>query len=74
MVLIDGEESNNVTINGNEVTIMFPEGTSEIEVVGTFVIPEFGSVAALILIIAIISTVIISSKKLNLVKQFPKFQ
>jgi predicted secreted protein with PEFG-CTERM motif len=74
MVLIDGEESNNVTINGNEVTIMFPEGTSEIEVVGTFVIPEFGSVAALILIIAIISTVIISSKKLNLVNQFPKFQ
>jgi predicted secreted protein with PEFG-CTERM motif len=72
MVLVDGEESNNVTINGNEVTIMFPEGTSEIEVVGTFVIPEFGSVATLILIIAIISAVMISSKKLNLVNQLPK--
>jgi predicted secreted protein with PEFG-CTERM motif len=74
MVLVDGEESNNVTIDGNEVTIMFPQGTSEIEVVGTFVIPEFGSVAVLILIVAIISTVIISSKKLNIVNQFPKFQ
>lgn len=74
MVLVDGEESNNVTINGNEVIIMFPEGTSEIEVVGTFVIPEFGSVATLILIMAIISVVMISSKKLNLVNQFPKFK
>jgi predicted secreted protein with PEFG-CTERM motif len=74
MVLVDGEESNDVTINGNKVTIMFPEGTSEIEVIGTFVIPEFGPVAALILIIAIISTIIITSKKLNLVNQFPKFK
>lgn len=74
MVLVDGEESNDVTISGNEVIIMFPEGTSEIEFVGTFVIPEFGSITALILIIAIISTVIISSKKLNLVNQFPKFK
>jgi len=73
MVLVDGEESNNVTINGNEVTIMFPQGSTEIEVIGTFVIPEFGPITALILIIAIISVVIISSKKLNLVNQFPKF-
>jgi predicted secreted protein with PEFG-CTERM motif len=74
MVLVDGEESNDVTISGNEVIVVFPEGTTEIEFVGTFVIPEFGSITALILIIAIISAVIISSKKLNLVNQFPKFK
>jgi predicted secreted protein with PEFG-CTERM motif len=74
MVLVDGEESNDVTIDGNEVTIMFPEGSEQIEVIGTFVIPEFGSVSSLILIIAIISVVIFSSKKLNLVNQFPKFK
>lgn len=73
-VLVDGEESNNVTINGNEVTIMFPEGSTEIEVIGTFVIPEFGPVTLLILVIAITSIIIISSKKLNLSNQFSKFQ
>ncbi len=74
MVLVDGEESNDVTINENEVIIMFPAGTTEIEVIGTFVIPEFGPVTMLILILAIISVVIISSKKLNLSNQFQKFQ
>lgn len=74
MVLLDGEESGDVTINGNEVTIMFPEGSTEIEVIGTFVIPEFGPVTVLILIIAIVSSVIISSKKLNLLIPFQKFQ
>lgn len=74
MVLVDGEESNDVTINDNEVTIMFPQGSTEIEVIGTFVIPEFGQVTVLMLIIAIISGVIISRKKLNLSNQFQKFQ
>jgi predicted secreted protein with PEFG-CTERM motif len=73
MVLVDGEESNDVTIDGNEVTIMFPEGSEQIEVIGTFVIPEFGSVTVLILIIAIISGVVISRKKFSIFNQFQKF-
>jgi predicted secreted protein with PEFG-CTERM motif len=62
MVLVDGEESNNVTITGNEVTIMFPEGTSEIEVIGTFVIPEFGTIAMIILGMSIIGIVFMTGR------------
>jgi predicted secreted protein with PEFG-CTERM motif len=43
---------------------MFPAGTEEIEVIGTFVVPEFGSFAVLILIISIITVVVFSRKRL----------
>jgi len=62
MVLVDGEEWDDVEINGNEVTIMFPAGAEEIEIIGTFVVPEFGTIAAMILAVAIISIIAISSK------------
>jgi predicted secreted protein with PEFG-CTERM motif len=64
LVLVDGQEWDDVTISGNDVTIMFPEGTEEIEVIGTFVVPEFGSIAVLILIISIITVVVFSRKRL----------
>jgi len=64
LVLVDGQEWDDVTISGNDVTIMFPAGTEEIEVIGTFVIPEFGSFAVLILIISIITGVVFSRKRL----------
>jgi len=64
LVLVDGQEWDDVTISGNDVTIMFPAGTEEIEVIGTFVIPEFGSFAVLILIVAIVTGVVFSRKKL----------
>ncbi|NWJ28356.1 PEFG-CTERM sorting domain-containing protein, partial [Marine Group I thaumarchaeote] len=56
------EESNDVEIDGNTVTVMFPAGTEEIEIIGTYVIPEFGTIAAMILAVAIISIIVISSK------------
>jgi predicted secreted protein with PEFG-CTERM motif len=50
---------------------MFPEGAEEIEIIGTFVIPEFGAIAALILAVAIISIIAVSAKtRLNV---FPKY-
>ena len=64
LVLVDGQEWDDVTIIGNDVTIMFPAGTEEIEVIGTFDIPEFGSFAVLILIVAIITGVVFSRKRL----------
>ncbi|MGQ0792237.1 MAG: PEFG-CTERM sorting domain-containing protein [Nitrosopumilaceae archaeon] len=64
LVLVDGQEWDDVTISGNDVTIMFPAGTEEIEVIGTFVVPEFGSFAVLILIVAIITGVVFSRKRL----------
>jgi predicted secreted protein with PEFG-CTERM motif len=62
MVLVDGEESNDVEIVGNKVTVMFPAGAEKIEVIGTYVIPEFGTIAAMILAVAIISIIAVSAK------------
>jgi len=71
MVLVDGEESNEVEIVGNKVTVEFPAGTEEIEIIGTFVIPEFGAIAALILAVAIISIIVVSAKtRLSLMPKF----
>src|SRR3989344_3114408 len=58
----DGQEWNDVEISGNEVTIMFPAGAEKIEVVGTFVVPEFGTIAVMILAVAIISIIAVSAK------------
>ncbi len=62
MVLVDGEEWDDVEIVANKVTIMFPAGAEQIEIIGTFVIPEFGTIAAMILAVAIISIIAISAK------------
>ena len=62
MVLVDGEESDDAEINGNTVVVPFLAGAEEIEIIGTFVIPEFGTIAAMILAVAIISIVAISAK------------
>jgi predicted secreted protein with PEFG-CTERM motif len=71
MILVDGEESNDVTITGNTVTIMFPAGAETIEIIGTFVIPEFGTIAAMILAVAIISIIAISSKsRLSIIPRY----
>ena len=71
MVLVDGEEWDDVSINGNSVSVMFPAGTETIEVIGTFVIPEFGTIAALILAVAIISIIAISAKtRLNVLPKY----
>ena len=64
-VLVDGEEvdfEEIATSTERTLTINFMAGTEEIEIIGTFVIPEFGTIAAMILAVAIISIVAISSK------------
>ncbi len=71
MVLVDGEEWDDAEINGNEVIVHFPAGTNEIEIIGTFAIPEFGTIAALILAVAIISIIVVSSRtRLNVLQRY----
>ncbi len=71
MVLVDGEEWDDVEIVANQVTVMFPAGTEQIEIIGTFVIPEFGTIAAMILAIAIISIIAISAKsRLSIIPRY----
>ncbi len=67
IVLNDGEQNGqaNETLNTNTdrtLAIPFKNGTQQIEIVGTFVIPEFGPIAALVLTIAIVSIIAISKK------------
>ena len=64
-VLVDGEEvdfEEIATSTERTLIINFMAGSEEIEIIGTFVIPEFGTIAAMILAVAIISIVAISAK------------
>ena len=64
-VLVDGEEvdfEESVTDTDRTLTIGFLAGSEQIEIIGTFVIPEFGTIAVMILAVAIISIVAISAK------------
>jgi len=71
MVLVDGEEWDDVEIVANKVTVMFPAGAEQIEIIGTHVIPEFGTIAAMILAVAIISIIAISAKsRLSIIPRY----
>jgi predicted secreted protein with PEFG-CTERM motif len=64
-VLVDGEEVDfeEITTSVNRtLTIEFLAGAEQIEIIGTYVVPEFGTIAAMILAVAIISIVAISAK------------
>ena len=71
MVLVDGEEWDDVEITANKVTVMFPAGAETIEIIGTFVVPEFGTIAAMILAVAIISIIAVSAKsRLSIIPRY----
>ncbi len=74
-VLVDAEEVSDFdeikTSSDRTLTIAFPDGAEEIEIIGTFVIPEFGAIAALILAVAIISIIVVSTKtRLSLIPRY----
>jgi len=64
-VLADGEETVYYSEQGTDTWVLmipFYNGTEEIEIIGTFVIPEFGTIAAIILAVAITSIIVLSAK------------
>ena len=64
-ILVDGIETNHEAVSNLEnwsFVIPFSYGSEEIEIIGTFVIPEFGTIAVLVLITAISAIVMISAK------------
>ena len=73
-VLVDGEEvdfEEITTSTDRTITIEFFAGSEQIEIIGTFVIPEFGTIAAMILAVAIISIIAISAKsRLNMLSRY----
>ena len=64
-VLVDGDDVNHDTVIVGEfwtLTIPFSYGSEEIEIIGTYVIPEFGTIAMLVLVTSIGTIVIISAR------------
>ena len=66
IVLIDGIEApyrETVTdSNFRVITINFEKGDSDIEIIGTTIIPEFGTIAVMILVIGMVTTMVITKK------------
>ncbi len=66
IILIDGVEvpyqEVSTSSKSRTITIEFEGGDSDIEIIGTFVIPEFGTIAVMILVVAIMSAIILSRK------------
>ena len=60
-VLVNGEEVA-FSQDGNDLTIPFEAGTEKIEIVGSVVVPEFGTVAMIVLAVAIVSIIAITAK------------
>jgi predicted secreted protein with PEFG-CTERM motif len=73
-VLVDGQEENfeeTVTDTERILTIDFTAGTEEIKIIGTWVIPEFGTIAVMILAVAIVSIIAVSARsKLSIIPRY----
>lgn len=71
-VLVDGADTNfneTKTSTDRTITVSFPDGTQQLEVIGTEVVPEFGILSFAVLGISIISIVTVSARtKLKLVE------
>ena len=61
-VLVNGEQVENVKFENKILSIPYSAGTEKIEVYGSYVVPEFGTIAVLILAASVISIIILSKK------------
>ena len=61
-VLVNGEESDDANQMGNQLIIPFDSTTTDIEIIGTHVVPEFGTIAMIVLAVAIVSIIAVSAK------------
>ena len=64
-VLVDGEETAYIEeLHDNSRTLIIPfyNGSEEIEIIGTFVIPEFGTIIVLVLALSITAIIAVTSK------------
>jgi len=61
-VLVDGEEIDSVTYENKILTIPYTAQTEKIEVYGSYVIPEFGTITMIILAVAVVSIIALSRK------------
>ena len=55
---------------GKTITIPFSAGTEKIEIFGSYVVPEFGHIVMVILVIGIITTLILSKRTNSITNLF----
>ncbi|MDH3834899.1 MAG: PEFG-CTERM sorting domain-containing protein [Nitrosopumilus sp.] len=57
--------------NGPRVGFILPPNAEKVEIIGTKVIPEFGAIAGMILVLAIVSIIAVSAKaRLGIISRF----
>ena len=61
-VLVDNEENEDFEQMGNTLHIQYGPGAERIEIVGSHVVPEFGTIAMIVLAVAIVSIIAITAK------------
>jgi predicted secreted protein with PEFG-CTERM motif len=61
-VLVNGEETDGIKFENKILTIPYSAGTEKIEVYGSYVVPEFGTIAVFILAASVVSIIILSKK------------
>ena len=70
IIIIDGIEApyqETITdSNSRVITINFEQGDSDIEIIGTTIIPEFGTIVMMILAIGIITTIFVTKNKFQM--------
>jgi len=71
VVIADNQVMQDFTQVGNTLTIPCMAGTEKIEIHGSWAIPEFGVIAAMILAVAIVSIIVVTAKtRLSLVPRY----
>ena len=66
IIFIDGLEvtyQETKDADSRVLTIQFEQGDSDIEIIGTQVVPEFGPIAMIVLVVAITATIAVSAKR-----------
>jgi len=70
IILIDGIEvpyqESLVHLDSRVITINFEEGDSDIEIIGTYVVPEFGTIVMMILIVGIMTVILATRNKFQI--------
>ena len=61
-VLVDGEEIDSATDENKILAIPYTAGVEKIEVYGSYVVPEFGTITVFVLGVAVVSIVVLSRK------------
>jgi len=62
LVAVDGEKIHSVKYENKILTIPYTAQTEKVEVYGSYVIPEFGTIAVIVLAVAVVSIIVLSRK------------